>query len=94
MSDNAYPVKYYAIVDDERGTDEPDGLMRRTFTPEGRLDEALQRDLTWRRNSGLYKWEHGDLTEDYVEISEDEAMALIERFRAKWAGATGGAGDT
>lgn len=84
MSEEPVPVKYYAIID-QHGPDDPGGLIRRTFTPEGRLDEAVQLDFTWRRSSALYEWEHGELMFDFVELSEDEAMVLIERFRAKWS---------
>ena len=33
---------------------------------------------------GLPGWERGDLTTTYVEISDDDAERIIERFRAKW----------
>lgn len=65
---------------------DPSGLARRTFTAEGRLDESLRRDLTWVRSSEIYQWERGEnFGPELVEISEDEAEALIERFRRKWA---------
>src|ERR1019366_3842083 len=34
--------------------------------------------------SGLAGWERGDLTTAYVEVSDDDAERIIERFRAKW----------
>jgi hypothetical protein len=81
----AEEVIYYAIVQDGRSVADPSGLARRTFTPSGRLDEALRRNLTWGRDSAIYEWERGEeLGTDLVEIGAAEAEALIERFRVKW----------
>lgn len=85
MSESTEETKYYAVISEGRTRGNPSGLMRRRYTPPGPVDEALQRDLTWKRNTSLIAWEYGELGTDYVEISEGEAMALIERFRAKWA---------
>lgn len=79
-------VKYYAIVGIGRTADNPSGIARRSFSPEGPIDEVLRRDLTWERNSAIVKWEYGDVGADLVEISEADAEALIERFREKWSG--------
>jgi hypothetical protein len=77
---------YYAIVRDHESAASPSGLARRTFTPEGRLDETLRHDFTWQRDSAIYEWERGEeMGAELIEISEDEAQALIERFREKWA---------
>jgi hypothetical protein len=76
---------YYVIRAVGTDPSEPAGLVRRTFTPEGRLDEALRRDLTWRRDTAIIESEYGNLSGELVEISEEEAEALIERFRQKWA---------
>jgi hypothetical protein len=79
-------VKYYAIVGIGRTADNPSGIARRSFSPEGPIDEALRQDLTWERNSAIVKWEYGDVGADLVEISEADAEGLIERFREKWSG--------
>ena len=77
-------VTYYAIILGALGN-RPVGLARRTLTPEGRLDEAIRRDLSWERDSAIYEWERGEeLGAELVEISETEAAELIERFRAEW----------
>jgi len=77
---------YYAIIRDGASVVSPSGLARRTFTSEGRVDEALRSNLTWQRDSAIYEWERGEeLGVELIEISEDEAQNLIERFRAKWA---------
>jgi hypothetical protein len=51
---------------------------------DGRIDEALRRDLTWAPDSAIVEWEYGDVGADLVEITEVEADALIERFRQRW----------
>jgi hypothetical protein len=80
-------VVYYAIVRDGDTPDRPSGLARRTFTPEGRLDETLRRDLSWGRDSAIYEWERGEeMGASLAEISESEAQELIERFRERWGG--------
>lgn len=85
---SAAEMVYFAIVANGRTTADPCGLARRTFTPSGRLDEALRRDLSWSRDAAIYEWERGEeLGADLVEISPDEADRLIERFRLKWVGA-------
>jgi hypothetical protein len=79
-------VSYYAMLLGDRTIENPSGLARRRiFESGGVRDEAFSRDLTWVHNPGLAGWERGDLTTTYVEVSEDEAERIIERFRAKWA---------
>jgi hypothetical protein len=75
---------YYAIIGVGRNPSDPSGLARRRFTEEGRLDEALRRDLTWQRDAAIIEWEYGNLVGELVEISEPEANELIEKFREKW----------
>jgi hypothetical protein len=78
-------VAYYAIIRDGHPKNDPSGVARRTFTQDGRLDEALRRNLTWDRDSVIYAWERGEeLGGELVEISAAEAAELIERFRAEW----------
>ncbi len=81
----AAEVTYFAIVASGRAAADPCGLARRTFTPSGRLDEALRRDLSWSRDAAIYEWERGEeFGADLAEISPEEAAGLIERFRLKW----------
>ena len=76
---------YYAIVRDDQAVNDASGLARRTQTPQGRLDEAVRKNLTWERDSVIYEWERGEeLGTDLVEISAEEAERLIEGFRQKW----------
>ncbi len=80
-------VIYFAVLGQGRSLANPSGLARRTFTAEGRLDESLRRDLTWARSAEIYQWERGEnFGPDLVEISKEDAEALIEHFRRKWAG--------
>lgn len=82
----AEDIKYYAVLDAGRTLADPSGLARRTFTADGRLDESLSRDLTWKRSSEIYQHERGEnFGPDLVEISADEAAVLVERFRQRWA---------
>jgi hypothetical protein len=77
-------VEYYAIVGSGRTSQNPSGLARRITNADGQIDEALRRDLTWQRDAAIIEWEHGDVGAELVEISEAEALDLIERFREKW----------
>lgn len=79
-------IKYFAVLGPGRPIADPTGLARRTFIEEGRLDESLRRDLIWVRSAEIYQWERGEeMGPDLVEIDAQEAEALIERFREKWA---------
>ncbi len=55
-----------------------------SHSADGPVDEALRRDLTWQPDSAIVEWEYGDVGAELVEISEAEAVELIERFRAEW----------
>jgi hypothetical protein len=80
----AAEVRYYAIVGVGRTVQNPSGIARRWPSPDGPVDEALRRDLTWQPDSAIVEWEYGDVGAELVEISEAEAAELIERFRAEW----------
>jgi hypothetical protein len=78
-------VKYFAIVRDGDSPERPSGLARRTMTRQGRLDETLRRDLTWKRDSAIYEWERGEeMGTDLVEISSAQAERLIQAFQQEW----------
>jgi hypothetical protein len=77
-------IEHYAIIGVGRTIANPSGLARRRFTPAGRVDESLQRDLSWRPTSSITQWEYGNLSGELAPISEPEADELIERFREKW----------
>jgi hypothetical protein len=86
MSDK---VIYYAVVNDLSTRDLPAGLFRRTYTEAGGLrDEAFTRNLVWKNSSSLVAAERGDLQNDFVEITEEEANQLMEQLRARWTDAS------
>ena len=80
-------VIYYAVVNDLSSRDRPAGLFRRIYTEAGGLrDEAFTRDLVWKSSSSLVSAERGNLQNDFIEITEDEANQLMEQLRARWTG--------
>jgi hypothetical protein len=80
-------ILYYAIVDEFSSREHPAGLFRRTYTEAGGLrDEAFTRNLIWKNSSTLVSAERGDLENDFIEITEDEASQLMEQLRARWTG--------
>ncbi len=82
-------VTYYAIVDDLSSRERPAGVLRRIyFETGGRRDEAFSRDLVWERTVLLVSAERGDLQNDFIEITEDEAGQIVERIRATVTGAS------
>ena len=81
-------VHYYAIIGRGRTTSDPSGLARRSVVDGHVMDESLRRDMTWGHTTAIAEWDRGEeLTRDLVEISEAEALELIERFRERWGGA-------
>jgi hypothetical protein len=84
-------VTYYAVVNEWSSRERPAGLFRRTyFETGGRRDEAFTTDLAWERSASLVSAERGDLLNEFIEITEDEANQLKEQLRARWTGASDG----
>ena len=80
-------VIYYAVVNDLSSRERPAGLFRRTyFESGGRRDEAFSRNLIWKSSASLVSAERGDLENEFIEITEDEANRLMEELRARWTG--------
>ncbi len=78
-------MHYYAIIGRGRTASDPSGLARRSVHDNRVVDESLRRDMTWGHTTAIAEWDRGEeLTRDLVEISDAEAMELIERFREKW----------
>jgi hypothetical protein len=84
VTETTEQVEHYAIIGVGRTLANPSGLARRRFTREGRVDESLQRDLSWHPTSSITQWEYGNLSGELAAISEAEAEDLIERFRERW----------
>jgi hypothetical protein len=72
---------YYAIVNDFSDRDQPRGVLRRVEDDEGQNDEVFSRDLTWEFSDLLYASERGDTMNDFVPITEEEAMQIVDRIR-------------
>ena len=84
-------VIFYAVVNDLSSRQHPAGLFRRTYTEAGGLrDEAFTTNLVWKNSSSLVSAERGDLENEFIEISEDEANRLMEELRVRWTGAGSG----
>ncbi len=80
-------VIYYAVVNDLSSRDQPAGVFRRIYTEAGgRRDEAFTRNLAWERSASLVSAERGDLQNDFIEITENEANQLVDRIRARVTG--------
>jgi hypothetical protein len=82
-------ITYYAIIDGLSSRKRPAGVLRRVyFEAGGRRDEAFSRDLIWERTPLLVSAERGDLENEFVEITEDEANQIVDRIRATVTGAS------
>ena len=82
---------YYAVVDDLSSRDQPAGVFRRIYTEDGgRSDEAFTRNLVWEFSPALISAERGDLQNDFIEITVDEADQIVERIRTRVTGASNG----
>jgi hypothetical protein len=81
----AAQIQYYAIITLTRTVRAASGLARRTFGPDGPVDEALRRDMTWQPDAVILEWEYGDVGAELVRVSEGEADQLADSFRATWA---------
>jgi hypothetical protein len=80
---------YYAVVNDLSSRERPAGLFRRVYTAAGGLrDEAFTRNLIWKSSTSLISAERGDLENEFVEITGDEANQLREELSVRWTGAS------
>jgi hypothetical protein len=82
-------ITYYAIVNDLSSREKPAGVFRRSyFESGGKRDEAFTTDLLWERSASLVSAERGDLLNQFIEITEDEADQIVARIRAEVTGAS------
>jgi hypothetical protein len=80
-------VIYYAIIDDHSSRERPAGVFRRIYTEDGgRRDEAFTRNLVWEYSWSLVSAERGDLENEFIEITDDEANRIVDRIRATVTG--------
>lgn len=74
-------VTYYAIVNEFSSRGRPFGVVRRVKHEGGQRDEVFSRNLKWEHTALMYSAERGDLTNDFLPISEEEANRIVERIR-------------
>jgi hypothetical protein len=78
-------ITFYAVVAGDRTVDNPYGLVRRLETDAGLTDEGLHKDLSWQFTPAIVEWQRGDLGEELVEVSHEQADQIIQYFRGRWA---------
>ena len=84
-------VTFYAVLDNLSSRERPAGVLRRTyFESGGRRDEAFSRGLVWKSTTLLVSAERGDLKNEFIEITADEANQIVDRIRATVTGASSG----
>ena len=81
----AETITYYAIIDDSSSEERPAGVLRRIQKNVGRIDEVFSGTLQWVPSSALASAEHGDITNDFTEITGAEAERIVARIRASAA---------
>lgn len=79
----AEKVTYYAMVDEFTSRDNPRTVLRRVRNDEGTVDEIFSRDLRWEFSPLMYSAERGDLSNEFVPISESEATRVVERIKKR-----------
>ncbi len=72
---------YYAIVDDLSCRERPTGVLRRNYRDGGRRDEAFTQYLAWQRSSLLISAECGDLENEFIEFTAEQAGRIADRIR-------------
>jgi hypothetical protein len=75
-------VVYYAITDEASSPSRPAGVLRRIEKGGVKIDEVFSGALTWVPSPLLRSAERGDTTNDFAEISEEEAERIVARIRA------------
>jgi hypothetical protein len=80
-------ITYYALLLTGSTRENPSGLARRRRLPSGGIiDETFQRDLQWHESRVISAWRHGEASEELIEITEEEAKRVMERFRKLFGG--------
>ena len=78
-------ITFYAVIGGDRTTDNPYGLVRRLeFDGNGFTDEGLRKDFSWKFTPLIAEWEHGDLEDELIEVSHQQAEKIIGYFRERW----------
>ena len=77
---------YYAIVNKFSSREEPFGVIRRVQQDGGQRDEVFAKDLTWKLTPLLHSAQRGDLTNEMIPITEEEADRIVTRIRTQAQG--------
>ena len=77
-------ITFYAVIGGDRTVDNPYGLVRRLQTDWGFTDEGLRKDFSWAFTPAIVEWQAGDLGQELVEFSHEQAEKIIEYFRGRW----------
>ena len=77
----AEAITYYAIVNEFSSREQPFGVVRRVKHDGGQRDEVFSRAMRWEHTALLYSAERGDLTNDLIPITEEEADRIVERIK-------------
>lgn len=75
-------ITYYAMTDEDSSRIRPRTVLRRIESSQGQTDEIFSRDFEWEPSPLLHSAEHGDVTNDFTEVSEAEAEQIVARIRA------------
>jgi hypothetical protein len=79
-------ITFYAVIGGDRTIDTPYGLVRRLeFDGDGFSDEGLTKEMLWGFTSAIVEWKRGDLGQELIEVTHEQASKIIEYFRAKWS---------
>ena len=78
-------ITYYAMIDEDSSRDRPRTVLRRIESNQGQTDEMFSRHLQWEFSPLMRTAEHGDISNDFTEISEAEADQIVARIRASTA---------
>jgi hypothetical protein len=77
-------ITFFAIVGRGATVDRPLGLLRRLPYDNGREDEVLRKDFSWRRSPLIVEWERGSYENELVEVSHEQASRIVQHFREKF----------
>lgn len=75
------PVTYYARYNERSTPEQPRSLLRRVHTEPRPTDEVFGWDLQWHPTDRLYREWLGLEDDYYVEITEAQAEAIMQRWR-------------
>jgi hypothetical protein len=80
-------ITYYAMIDEFTSRENPRTVLRRVKNNEGTVDEIFSRNLRWEFSPLMYSAERGDLANEFIPISEAEAMQIVDHIKGLAASA-------